>query len=189
MPVDTGKLRPFLNFLDARLPNKFWDRCYPCPMSGCWIWIGAYSLAGYDRGTRWADCWEHHYGTLGSTRAHRLAYETLVGPIPDGMIIDHLCRNRICVNPYHLDVCTNTDNLHRSPIVMKAEWFQWARPKHKVSKYDRDGAVCPRGHLLTPSNIVEVKGKNTGRCHECNLLRWRLRKHGLTLKQYDALPK
>jgi hypothetical protein len=46
-------------------------------------------------------------------RAHRFAYELLVGPIPEGLVIDHLCRNRRCVNPAHLEPVTAEENWRR----------------------------------------------------------------------------
>ena len=55
------------------------------------------------------------YGRAGSDMAHRRAWEEAVGPIPDGMQIDHLCRTRDCINVDHLEVVTPWENVHRSP--------------------------------------------------------------------------
>jgi hypothetical protein len=74
---------------------------FMCPMSGCWIWSGAWNGAGY--GVAWFD--KKRIG------AHRAAWMTLVGEIPAGLELDHLCRNRACVNPAHLRVCTHRDNV------------------------------------------------------------------------------
>lgn len=74
------------------------------PDSGCWEWTGALgSENGYGR--FWVG------GVDGTaTYAHRFAYERMVGPIPAGFVIDHLCRNRVCVNPSHLRACTQKEN-------------------------------------------------------------------------------
>jgi hypothetical protein len=64
-----------------------------------WWWTGWRSPAGY--------------GKLGSRWAHRLAHELLVGPIPEGWVVDHLCREPSCVNPEHLQAVTTTENWER----------------------------------------------------------------------------
>jgi hypothetical protein len=74
------------------------------PMSGCWLWAGAAMAKGY--------------GSFGAVPgklilAHRWAYEHFVGPIPAGLVIDHLCRNRSCVNPAHLEAVTGLENTRR----------------------------------------------------------------------------
>lgn len=73
---------------------------------GCWHWTAALMPNGYG------------YFRVSTPRrrmvyAHRAAYELLVGPIPDGMVIDHLCRNKSCVNPEHLEVVTQGENVRR----------------------------------------------------------------------------
>lgn len=64
---------------------------------GCWLWAGYRNPKGYG--------------------PHRRAYEALVGPVPDGMQLDHLCRVRHCVNPEHLEPVTAQENVLRSPLV------------------------------------------------------------------------
>jgi hypothetical protein len=78
-------------------------RCIPEPNSGCWLWLLAIDSSGYGRG--------EFVGK--KDRAHRLSYQAFKGAIPDGLTIDHLCRNKCCVNPDHLDAVTLTENIRR----------------------------------------------------------------------------
>jgi hypothetical protein len=90
--------------------ERFWAKVEKT--DGCWLWTGAISgksgTASAARG----------YGYFGVTskkivRAHRWAYETLVGPIPEGMELDHLCHITTCVNPNHLEAVTHLENVRR----------------------------------------------------------------------------
>jgi hypothetical protein len=72
--------------------------------SGCWLWTGAIQSRGYG-----STC----IGESRSALAHRVAYTLLVGPIPDGMTIDHRCEVKRCVNPTHLEPVTRAENLRR----------------------------------------------------------------------------
>lgn len=85
-------------FGDKRLSHWFWDKCIPEPNSGCWLWLGRLR-----RG----------YGRFARTGCHRYAYRKLVGAIPDGLQIDHLCRTTCCVNPAHLEAVTQRENTLR----------------------------------------------------------------------------
>lgn len=107
----------------------------------CWIWRAAATPKGY--GSFWVN------GRL--QYAHRFAYEAFVGPILDGLQIDHLCRNPRCVNPAHLEPVTPRTNTLRSPIAPTA---LNARKTH-----------CKRGHEFTPQNI-EWQGRKRS-CRTC----------------------
>lgn len=95
----------------ARPPlERFWPkvRKEPSP-SGCWIWTGA---------IRRGDGYGEFHARQGMSRlAHRVAYEPLVGPVPDGLQIDHLCRVRRCVNRAHLEPVTHAENVRRGSAV------------------------------------------------------------------------
>lgn len=75
----------------------------------CWLWQGAVTSYGHGQ-IRVRDGWNEHR----MMRAHRVAYELLVGPIPDGLVLDHLCEVPGCVNPAHLEPVLATVNLERT---------------------------------------------------------------------------
>lgn len=109
-------------------------------VGGCWQWRGA-TTWGY--GTAWAE---------GRTRrAHRLAYELLIGPIPDGLDLDHLCRNRACVNPTHLEPVTRRVNLLRGVGLTARRAAQTA---------------CIHGHPFDQANTIRRRD-GTRDCRSC----------------------
>ena len=96
-------------FGDERLPPRFWAKVrigsIPAHRPGlgpCWQWTASRDRDGYGR-----------FLVGKNLHAHRLAYETLVGPIPDGLESDHLCRNRPCVCPAHIEPVTHAVNKQR----------------------------------------------------------------------------
>ncbi len=107
--------------------------------AGCWQWTGARSSSGYGQ-----------VGISGVSKStHRVAYELLVGAIPDGLQIDHLCRNKTCCNPVHLEPVTNRENNLRRPGV------------HKLH--------CVHGHEMTPENTIikNFRGSVRRNCRTC----------------------
>lgn len=123
--------------------------------ANCWTWRGKYIHNGYGQ------MWQKRIRK--SVYAHRYAYEQFVGPIPDGLQLDHLCRNRGCVNPAHLEPATNRVNVLRGmgPTALNA------RKTH-----------CKRGHPLVPENLYILAGPSRGgyvsrECKTCNNLRRR----------------
>lgn len=139
-----------MNFLDPRLPERFWSKVTPCPMSGCWLWIGATSVSGYGNIGMGSKC----NGTRRPHQSHRVAYEAMVGPIADGLHIDHLCRQRCCVNPAHLEPVTNAVNVARGEA--------GARQLAKTH--------CPHGHAYAGENLVMQRnavGRAARVCRTC----------------------
>ncbi len=104
--------------------------------SGCWLWTGGITPRGYGYGK--------------SKHAHRYSYEAFVGPIPDGLEIDHLCRVTSCVNPDHLEPVTQRENQRR----------RWATVTH-----------CKWGHEFSPENTRIGQGIRV--CHACRIRRGR----------------
>ena len=85
------------------IPDRLWPKATNVGGEGCWLWTASMFKDGYGK------------FRVGDThkRAHRVAYEIMVGPIPDGLQIDHLCRNRACINPKHLEAVTGMVNFLR----------------------------------------------------------------------------
>jgi len=108
---------------------------------GCWEWQGSRSSTGYGTMHLGKRNGEHIRGEY-SPLAHRMAYWLWVGPIPDGLTIDHLCKNRACVNPAHLEAVTQSVNASRS---------------------DPPATHCPQGHEYTPENTYTHRK----RCKTC----------------------
>lgn len=111
--------------------------------SGCWQWLGSVfkkSSGSYGQiriGRR---------GENKMLRAHRFSYEVFVGKIPEGLCLDHLCRNTLCVNPKHLEPVTHTENMKRG--------------------FSANKTHCKNGHERTISNIY-INPKGAKECITC----------------------
>lgn len=141
---------------DPRLPGRFWDKVVPEPNTGCWLWTASVHNFGYGK-----------FRINGrSLRAHRLTYETLVGPVPRGMQLDHVkargCCGPECCNPDHLEVVTPQVNSLRST----APCAMHARKTH-----------CPAGHPYDEENTgyVRRRARRSRRCATCHRERERAR--------------
>jgi hypothetical protein len=87
------------------LPDRIENKISPEPNCGCWVWLGAVDKDGYGKTSHSAS------GLKRYVRSHRLVYELLVGPIPAGKMLLHGCDNPCCVNPDHMTVGTQADNV------------------------------------------------------------------------------
>lgn len=128
------------------------------------------------------DCWTlpkdyidpNGYGRINGQLAHRMIYELLVEPIPSGLQIDHLCRNRACCNPTHLEPVTRSENLRRAPAELRRKGGL------KTGAKNRAKTECIHGHEFTEENTYwHPDGRRD--CLACKELRTR-KCHGLSHK-------
>lgn len=133
--------------------ERFWSRVAITP--GCWLWLGGRNNSGYGSFT----VSTHH-----REAAHRYAYRTLVGPIPDGLDLDHVrargCAHRHCVNPDHLQPVDRRTN------ALRGDGF---------SAVHASKTACAHGHPFTPENTYVYLGRKYPRrtCRVC-LREWGL---------------
>ncbi len=130
-------------------PARFWRHVDSSGgLLACWPWTAGMDRYGYG---------EHRQITAGKRRywrAHRLAFEMTVGPIPDGLVIDHLCRNRSCCNPAHMEPVTPAENTRRgeSGIVLGTRL--------------RSREACPNGHPYVEGSY-RIRNGRWRVCVEC----------------------
>lgn len=162
----------------------------------CWIWTGYVNPNGYGQlGTILQ-------GKKDTILAHRLSWMLFRGPLVEGLVIDHLCRDRRCVNPEHLELVTNTENVMRGiglgptnrakthckrghafteantgikdgKRVCRACARLWAK-EHHMPKPRTVITHCPHGHEYTPENSIYKmqEGRKVRRCRECVKKAW-----------------
>ena len=130
------------------LPERFIAKIRVDPQTGCWVWTGA----------RWLD-----YGRIKvngrSALTHRVVYALLEGAIPDGLTLDHLCRNPPCVNPAHLEPVDHATNVRRGDSGI-ATSIRLSSRTH-----------CANGHEYTPENtyIPPLTSRKQRQCRVCRL--------------------
>ncbi len=138
------------------MSNHFLNKFQPEPNTGCWIWLGWIASIGYG----------YHMIEGKWHCAHRLVYEVYKGTIPEGLQLDHLCRNRWCVNPAHLEPVTFQENISRGKRETAAQRF--SRITH-----------CKQGHPFDDANtrITSRKGKIWRICRACEKIHWTKSNH------------
>lgn len=135
------------------LRSRFWERVAIGDEHECWNWSRSMGSHGYGQ------AWDGITVRL----AHRCAWELAHGRIPDGLTVDHLCRNRRCCNPGHLQLLTNQENAAGNGHSLKES--------------------CPSGHPYSETNTY--RNPTTGHrtcitCRDANKAAWEARRHGAT---------
>lgn len=125
------------------LAARFEAKCVPVTESGCWLWMGVIHASGYG-----------HYN---GKKAHRLSWELHNGSIPDGMCICHKCDVPSCVNPNHLFLGTQGDNVRDA----------WTKGRHfQVRNHYESKTHCKNGHAFTEENTYLELGRFR-KCRQC----------------------
>lgn len=145
------------DYLDAHVPHR--------PDGDCWVWTGPIDKNGYGVANA-----PRPSGKRGPARAHRVIYEALVGPIPDGKLLMHACDNPPCVNPAHLTPASDAENLadmarkgrsargsrHRAAKLTEAQVME-VRTKYATGRYTLRVLAAEYGLTLTPMSQL-VRG-------------------------------
>lgn len=149
--------RPLISEADELLLQRLLGKVRIDQEKGCWLWTagkgsGEYPVIQVNLRTK--------YGIRGTRYAHRVSYELLVGDIPEGLQLDHLCRVRWCVHPNHLEPVTPKENTNRG------------------IQANRKKTSCPAGHEYSFENTY-VYPNGHRRCRECHRERERYRRRSL----------
>jgi len=129
--------------MNQPLALRFWAKVEKG--ANCWRWTGFIDKGGYGRIREAGRDTPILY-------AHRVAYEFLIGSIPEGLQLDHLCRNKWCCNPQHLEPVTMTENLRRGDVPVRTRLVS---------------LVCPKGHPRSENAYVWPKTGQLKMCRAC----------------------
>ncbi len=124
--------------------TRFWAKVGTTEPDKCWPWLAYRNRDGYGI---------FRAATDRRVPAHRFAYELVIGPIPDGLEIDHLCRVRDCVNPAHMEPVTHRENILRGG---------------SFSALNGAKSLCPQGHPLSGDNLYLWGRRLMRRCRSCD---------------------
>jgi len=149
-PPSALSAKPPTGINQESLKRRFWGKVDKKGPDECWLWTASKTDDGYGKlgkGTKYGG-WEH---------AHIVAYRLMIGEIPIGLELDHLCQNPSCVNPKHLEPVTHRTNLLRGNGLPSRN----ARATH-----------CPQGHPYDLLNTYYYPDGHRG-CRECNRFKQR----------------
>lgn len=113
--------------------QRFYDRTQMS--QDCWQWTGHVMNAGYGSFAT----------SKGTTLSHRWSYEHFIDEIPPKVTVDHLCRNKLCVNPDHMELVTRTENIKRAGLT-------------GIAKREAKKTHCPKGHSYLEHGVVYKNG-------------------------------
>ena len=138
------------------LEEKFWDKVNKTET--CWLWTASVNNRGYGQFNT------AKLGKKGMSYAHRVSYQLSVGPIPEGLVLDHLCRVIICVNPDHLEIVTQRENSLRG-------------------LNGRMKTHCINGHEFDEKNTYYRKDTGARLCRRCGVIRNTARRRAVRARE------
>ena len=139
--MSRGYRAPSPHPVPERVRLGIWQRVEVGSLTQCWPWRLSTGSHGYGQVG-----WSLGDGRHSMTTAHRVAWQALFGPLPEGLTVDHVCHNRVCCNPTHLRLLTNRDNA--------------------ADNGQRDKSHCPKGHVYAGTNLI-VNRKGHRFCRRC----------------------
>jgi len=132
--------------LNTKQLQRFINKIKIDPLEGCWLWQATINARGYG----------HICINYKQLKAHRVSYEHWKGEIPSNLQVDHLCKNTSCVNPLHLEIVTQKENMVRSTI--------WNKMRNKTH--------CPSGHQYKGENL-KISKRGYRICKKCEKRDWK----------------